>query len=214
MFITFEGPDGSGKTTQIRKLAESLRAEGHDVVLTREPGGSQGAEEIRRLILEGDVDKWSAQTELLLFNAARRDHVERIIRPALEDGKLVLCDRYFDSTRAFQAGRSPEMLHIAKTLHELVIGLDPDLTLIFDIDADRAAQRMAARAGVKPVDRMELKGDQFQKDLRAAFHEIAAEQPERCVVVDADRPVDDLARTVSQICLERLRDRSHELAIA
>lgn len=206
MFITFEGPDGSGKSTQIHKLRQSLVDRGFDVILTREPGGSQGAEEIRRLILEGDVDKWSAHTELLLFLAARRDHVERAIRPALDAGKIVLCDRYFDSTRAFQAGRSRDLLHAAKVLHELMIGLTPDLTLIFDIAPDVAAQRMAKRAGIKEIDRMELKGDQFQADLRQAFHEIAEEEPERCLVVDADRDVENLASEVLEICLERICD--------
>ncbi|MEJ2031106.1 MAG: dTMP kinase [Maritimibacter sp.] len=124
LFITFEGIDGSGKSTQSRLLADTLAAEGHEVLHTREPGGSPGAEEIRRLVLEGDPERWSAETEILLFTAARRDHLERVIEPSLEAGKLVICDRFADSTRMYQGLRSPGLRAVVDKLHSLMIGRD------------------------------------------------------------------------------------------
>ncbi|MCB2151812.1 MAG: dTMP kinase, partial [Rhodobacteraceae bacterium] len=134
MFISFEGIDGSGKSTQARLLADALRADGRDVVLTREPGGSPGAEEIRRLVLEGDPDRWSAETEILLLTAARRDHMERTIQPALDAGKVVITDRFADSTRMYQGLSRGDLRGIVDQLHTLMIGRDPDLTFIIDMD--------------------------------------------------------------------------------
>ena len=190
MFVTFEGIDGCGKSTQARLLADSLREAGHDVVLTREPGGSPGAEEIRALILSGDTDKWSAMSELLLFNAARRDHVERVIQPALDAGKIVISDRYLDSTRAYQAGRDPKMRLVVDQIHEATIGLMPDVTLIMDIDPELAARRCAARLG--GMDRIEAKGMEFQAKLHHAFREIIAAEPMRCMSINASASVEDI----------------------
>ena len=133
-FITFEGIDGSGKSTQIRKLAKFLEDNGYDIIITREPGGSVGGEEIRNLLLQGAVDRWSAETEILLFTAARRDHLERIILPALQGGKIVICDRFTDSTRMYQGMRGPKLRDLVDKLTKEVINCDPDLTIIIDID--------------------------------------------------------------------------------
>jgi dTMP kinase len=188
VFITLEGTDGAGKSTQARLLAEALRQTGREVVLTREPGGSPGAEAIRALLVEGEPGRWSAMTELLLFNAARRDHLERTIAPALARGAIVICDRFVDSTRAYQsAGRGAEPgvpRATVDALHRLVIGRDPDLTLILDLDPAEAVQRGAARGGTE--DRFERFGDGFQHTLRAAFATIAATEPKRCFLIDAD----------------------------
>ncbi len=133
-FITFEGIDGSGKSTQARLLAERLSEAHTDVVLTREPGGSAGAEEIRRLLVDGDPDRWSPQTEILLFTAARRDHLEKPIRPALEAGRTVICDRFADSTRVYQGAARADLRELVDRLHEMTIGREPDLTFMIDID--------------------------------------------------------------------------------
>lgn len=145
LFVSFEGIDGSGKSTQARLLAEALRGEGRDVVLTREPGGSPGAEEIRALVLQGDPDRWSAETELLLFTAARRDHLERTIRPALEAGKVVICDRFADSTRMYQGLSRGDLRAKVDALHDLMIGTEPDLTLLIDMPADIGLERSYLR---------------------------------------------------------------------
>ena len=144
-FITFEGIDGSGKSTQARLLAERLRADGRDVVLTREPGGSPGAEEIRQLLLTGNPDRWSAETEILLFTAARRDHLEKTIRPALDRGAIVICDRFADSTRVYQGATRGELRGTVDRLHELMIGQDPDLTFVIDMDPRDALERAKLR---------------------------------------------------------------------
>ncbi len=155
MFISFEGIDGSGKSTQARLLAEALRAGGREVVLTREPGGSPGAEEIRRLVLEGDPDRWSAETEILLFTAARRDHLEKTIRPALAAGHVVITDRFADSTRLYQGLSRGDLRGTVDELHRLMIGIEPDLTLIIDMDPavglSRALQRMATHAEIESL---------------------------------------------------------------
>ena len=134
LFISLEGIDGSGKSTQGRRLAEALRAKRHTVTLTREPGGSPGAEEIRRLVLEGATDRWSPETEILLFTAARRDHLEKTIRPALARGEIVITDRFADSTRVFQGLTRGDLSETVDRLHTLMIGVEPDLTLLFDLD--------------------------------------------------------------------------------
>ncbi|MBY8975015.1 dTMP kinase [Rhodobacteraceae bacterium NNCM2] len=180
-FLTFEGIDGSGKSTQVRLLAEHLAAKGREVVLTREPGGSPGAEEIRRLLVEGAPERWSAATEILLFTAARRDHLERTIAPALERGQVVICDRFVDSTRAYQG--SGENRRRVEALHEMMIGRDPDLTLILDIAPDEALARTGTRGDAE--DRFEQNGLAFQTALRTAFHQIAAEDPARAKLIDA-----------------------------
>ena len=193
VFVTLEGPDGAGKSTQARLLAAALEAEGRRVLLTREPGGAPGAESIRRLLVEGEPGRWSAMTELLLFNAARRDHLERTLRPALEAGAVVVCDRFVDSTRAYQsAGRDGGVdRETVDTLHRLAIGLDPDCTLILDLDPAEAAARAAPRGHAE--DRFERFGTEFQTRLRAAFATIAAAEPARCAVIDAAGPPETVA---------------------
>ncbi|MEM0991073.1 MAG: dTMP kinase [Pseudomonadota bacterium] len=194
LFITFEGIDGSGKSTQARQLAERLRAAGQPVTLTREPGGSQGAEDIRRLLVEGDPGRWSADTEMLLFTAARRDHLERTIRPALDRGDVVICDRFVDSTRAYQgvAGRRATI----DDLHQLMIGVEADVTLIFDLEPAVAFARAGGRGGSE--DRFERKGLAFQTELRAAYRQIAQDAPARCIVIDADGTEEKIAADVDQ----------------
>lgn len=189
-FITFEGCDGSGKSTQARRLAEHLRDLGHEVVLTREPGGSAGAEEIRALILNGDADRWSAETELLLFNAARRDHVERVIQPAIDRGAIVICDRYADSTRVYQGAARADLRPLVDELHALMIGLEPDLTVLIDIDPEESLRRALGRVGAE--ERFESMGTEFQRATHAGFSRLVEEFPDRVVRVDGHGAPDDV----------------------
>jgi dTMP kinase len=194
-FITFEGIDGSGKSTQSRLFADQLRAQGHDVVLTREPGGSPGAEEIRQLLLTGDTDRWSAETEILLFTAARRDHLEKTIQPALDAGKTVVCDRFADSTRVYQGATRGDLRAMVDSLHSLMIGREPDLTFIIDMDPATALERGLARKSGE--DRFEDFGLGFQETLRHGFLTLAHAQPDRCVLVDGNRTPDQIASEIA-----------------
>lgn len=194
LFISFEGIDGSGKSTQARLLAQTLRMQGFDVVLTREPGGSPGAEEIRALVLEGPPDRWSAETELLLFTAARRDHLERTIRPALAAGKIVVCDRFADSTRMYQGLRSAGLRAKVDELHSLMIGQEPDLTVLVDMDPDTGLARALARQGHE--ERFEAFGADLQQAMRAGFLDLAKEQPDRFVVVNGAGSIEDVAQAI------------------
>jgi dTMP kinase len=188
-FITFEGGEGAGKTTQIRRLASRLTALGHGVVVTREPGGSPGAEAIRDLVINGAADRWSPLTEALLMNAARRDHIERVIVPALARGQTVLCDRFADSTRAYQgAGGAVDPAAIAALEAVVLEDLKPDLTLVLDLPVAEGLARAAARGGGEA--RFESKGQAFHERLRAGFLAIAAAEPARCRVVAADQSPD------------------------
>jgi len=193
-FISFEGIDGSGKSTQARRLAEALRSEGRDAILTREPGGSPGAEEIRRLLVEGDPDRWSGETEILLFTAARRDHLEKTIRPALAAGRIVVSDRFADSTRVYQGAARGELRAFVDRLHEMAIGIEPDLTLVIDMDAATALSRGLARKSGE--DRFEDLGESFQTRLRDGFLALAAEDPDRCRLVDGNRAPDAVAAEI------------------
>jgi len=196
-FVSFEGIDGSGKSTQARLLAERLRARGADPVLTREPGGSPGAEEIRRLLVEGDPHRWSAQTEILLFTAARRDHLERTIRPALEAGRPVITDRFADSTRVYQGAARADLRALVDRLHAEVIGTEPDLTLVIDADPAIAhARGLARRSG---EDRFEEMGLDFQHRLREGFRALAAEAPARVRLIDGARPEGEIAAEVAAL---------------
>ncbi|MDO6591505.1 dTMP kinase [Loktanella sp. D2R18] len=195
MFITFEGIDGSGKSTQSRLFADHLRAQGRDVILTREPGGSPGAEEIRQLLLTGDTDRWSAETEILLFTAARRDHLEKTIQPALAAGKTVISDRFADSTRVYQGATRGDLRAMVDSLHRLMIGREPDLTFIIDMDPATALERGLARKSGE--DRFEDFGLGFQETLRHGFLALAHAQPDRCVLVDGNRTPDETASEIA-----------------
>ncbi len=202
MFITFEGIDGSGKSTQARLLAGVMENAGRDVVLTREPGGSPGAEEIRRLLVEGDPDRWSAETEILLFTAARRDHLERRILPALEAGSVVISDRFADSTRVYQGATRGDLRAMVDALHAQMIGREPDLTLVIDMDPDAALERGLARGSGE--DRFEEFGADFQHKLRAGFLALAKEYADRCVIIDGTRGADDVGADIAKAVLDRL----------
>jgi dTMP kinase len=195
-FITFEGIDGSGKSTQARLLAAYMRAKGIDVVLTREPGGAPGAEEIRRLLVEGDPDRWSAETEILLFTAARRDHLERTIRPALERGATVISDRFADSTRVYQGTTRGDLRDLVDRLHDMMIGIEPDLTFIIDMDPHEALTRGLARQSGE--DRFEDMGAGFQAKLREGFIALA-DTAERCHLVNGHRDADAIAHDIAMI---------------
>lgn len=198
-FLSFEGIDGSGKSTQARLLAQALQGRGREVVLTREPGGSPGAEEIRRLVLEGTADRWSTETELLLFTAARRDHLEKTIRPALARGAVVICDRFADSSRIYQGLTRGDLRATVDALHALMIGVEPDLTFLIDIDATEGLARATARPGKEL--RFEGMGLAVQEKARAGFLALAAAQPARFRVIAGARPAEAIAADVLALAL-------------
>ena len=202
LFISLEGIDGSGKSTQARLLADHLRASGREVVLTREPGGSPGAEEIRALVLQGDPDRWSAETEILLFTAARRDHLERTIRPAQAAGKVVICDRFADSTRMYQGLSRGDLRETVDRLHALMIGIEPDLTLLIDMDPEQGLSRALSRQTAE--ERFEDFGEALQVAMREGFLALAQEYPARVRVVDGNRGIEEIATDVQRIVGERL----------
>ncbi|CAN7209908.1 dTMP kinase [Phenylobacterium sp. LjRoot225] len=201
-FITFEGGEGAGKSTQLKRLVERLRALGLEVVATREPGGSPGAEAIRELVLNGAADRWSPVTETLLMYAARRDHVERVIAPALARGAWVVCDRFADSTRAYQgAGGGTDPALIASLEAQVLGETRPDLTLIFDIPPETGLERAQARGGEM---RFESKGLAFHQQLREGFLVIARAEPERCALIDATGSINDVEAAVWSAVDDRL----------
>lgn len=202
-FITIEGGEGAGKSTQIRRLATRLAEAGFEVVTTREPGGSAGAESIRALLVTGETDRWSPTTETLLLYAARRDHIERVIEPALERGAVVLCDRFHDSTRAYQGAAGDVDPALIAFLESHVLGpLSPDLTLVLDLPVDAGLARAAGRG--EGEGRFEAKGAAFHERLRAAFLEIAAREPSRCAVIDATGEPQLVAARIAEAVQERL----------
>jgi dTMP kinase len=201
-FLSFEGIDGSGKSTQARLLAEGLREGGRKVTLTREPGGSPGAEEIRRLVLEGATDRWSPETEILLFTAARRDHLEKTIRPALAAGGVVITDRFADSTRIYQGITRGDLGGMVDDLHRRMIGVEPDLTFLIDIDPALGLSRAVARAGAEL--RFEDMGQDMQTRMRAGFLDLAARHPHRFRVIDGARAPETVAAEVLAIATAHL----------
>lgn len=201
-FITLEGGEGSGKSTQARRLADRLRGKGHDVVLTREPGGSPAAEAIRGLLLDGTVAPFGPAAEALLFAVARADHIKRTIRPALAAGRWVVSDRFIDSTRAYQGAAGVPSAEIDR-LEAIAIGEDrPDLTLILDLPADLGLQRAHSRGA--DVDRYEADGLAVHEARRHAFRAIAAAEPARCVIVDASGDEDSVAAAIAAAVEGRL----------
>ena len=206
LFITLEGGEGAGKSTQIQMLKTALEAMGKEVLLTREPGGSKGGELIRPLLVSGEAD-WDAVSETLLFSAARRDHLTHKVWPALKEEKVVLCDRFADSTLAYQGygrGNNPEIQKTVKTLYKIVAGdFEPDLTLILDIDPKIGLKRSCDRAG-NTEKRFENMDFSFHENLRQGFLKIAADNPERCYVIDADRPPEEVHNEIIKIVKEKL----------
>lgn len=204
IFITFEGGEGAGKSTQVRRLAERLSASGREVVLTREPGGSEGAETIRALLVEGAADRWSPISETLLLYAARADHLERLIRPALARGAVVISDRFADSTRAYQGAAGGVRTAFISSLEDEVLGdTRPDLTLILDLPAEQGLARAAGRGGLEV--RFESKDLAFHQRLREGFLTLAAAEPQRCVVINADQPVDSVEAGIAETVAALLR---------
>tara|TARA_B100000767_G_scaffold40240_2_gene33882 strand:- start:872 stop:1498 length:627 start_codon:yes stop_codon:yes gene_type:complete len=204
IFITFEGIDGSGKSTQAKALASSLKKNGIDNILTREPGGSSGAEIIRKLLVEGDPSKWSPETEMLLFTAARRDHLEKTIEPGLREGKIVISDRYVDSTRVYQGVTRGDLRQTVDKLHNLMISKEPDLTFIIDMDPQEALYRGLARDSGE--DRFEDFGLEFQLKLRNGFLDLKNSFTERCHIIDGSKTSQQISLEIFNIVNNILND--------
>ena len=195
-FISFEGIDGCGKSTQSKILSEELISCGHKILLTREPGGSDGAEEIRNLLLTGNTDRWSAETEILLFTAARRDHLERTILPALENGLAVLCDRFSDSTRVYQGVTRGDLRNLVDQLDSAMIPRQPDITVLIDLDPTISLARAIERSNNEA--RFEDFGVEMQIKLREGFLTLAHEFPNRFIVIDGSRTEVEVAENISK----------------
>ncbi|MEX0852963.1 MAG: dTMP kinase [Bauldia sp.] len=207
-FVTFEGGEGAGKSTQIRRLAERLTASGRQVTVTREPGGTPTAEAIRRLILSGFAQPLGVEGEAVLFAAARADHVDRVIRPALAADRWVLCDRFTDSTRAYQGATGGADEGLLSALERVAVGrTKPDLTVILDVPPEIGLARAARRGGAEP-DRFERDDLAMHEARRRAFLDIAAWEPGRCVAIDATQPEDAVAEAVWQVVTARLLDQA------
>ena len=195
-FISFEGIDGCGKSTQAKILSEELIACGHKILLTREPGGSDGAEEIRNLLLTGNTDRWSAETEILLFTAARRDHLERTILPALENGLAVICDRFSDSTRVYQGVTRGDLRDLVDQLDSAMIPRQPDITVLIDLDPNISLARAIERSNNEA--RFEDFGVEMQIKLRKGFLSLAHEFPNRFMVIDGNKTEAEVAENISK----------------
>ncbi|NTF42011.1 dTMP kinase [Rhizobium sp. AC27/96] len=206
LFVSFEGGEGAGKSTQIRRLAERLRERGHDVLVTREPGGSPGAEAVRHVLLSGAAEIFGTRMEAILFAAARNDHVEEVIRPALARGAIVLCDRFMDSSRVYQGVTGNLEADYIEALQRVAVnGVVPDCTLILDIPAEIGLERARKRASaVVAPDRFEKEEMQTHEKRREAFLDIAAREPERCHVIGAQRSEDEIAADIAAIVDRRL----------
>src|SRR4051812_46657254 len=204
-FITFEGGEGSGKSTQIKMLAERLENSGLRALVTREPGGSPGAEIVRHLLLSGMGRLLGAEAETLLFAAARDDHVHAVIQPALAQGSWVLCDRFYDSTRAYQGRLGKVDPAVLNALQRVTIGdLKPHLTIILDVPVEVGMKRAAARRGTGVADRFEAEDVNFHQQLREAYWRIAAAEPQRCVLIDATAESNIVAANIWTAVRDRL----------
>lgn len=206
-FITFEGGEGSGKSTQCRLLADALTRTGRTCLLTREPGGSTGAEEIRNLVVNGQASRWDSVTEMLLFMAARRDHLLKQIWPAINDGKMVICDRFLDSTLAYQGygyGKNPEAIRNIKTVYQMIAGdFKPDLTFILDIDPVEGIRRSRERNGSAHLEqRFESMDMSFHYNLRQAFQDLS-QNGDRYVVIDASQSIEEIHTHILNSVRER-----------
>ncbi|WP_075289062.1 dTMP kinase [Pararhizobium arenae] len=223
LFVTFEGGEGAGKSTQIRLLAAALRERGFDVLTTREPGGSPGAEAVRHVLLSGAAEEHGTRMEAVLFAAARSDHVEAVIRPALQRGAVVLCDRFMDSSRVYQGVTGNLEPPFIEALQRVAVnGVYPDCTIIFDLSPAVGLERVRRRsvgatdkpAGVTDFDRYEKEELDTQEKRRQAFLDIAAQEPERCCVVHADSTEADIAAEVLRLVSDRLGARSATSAMS
>jgi dTMP kinase len=202
-FITLEGGEGAGKSTQIARLAAWLKSSGRDVVTTREPGGAPGAEMIRKLLVEGPTERWDGTTEALLHFAARRDHLRQTVWPALKRGAWVLSDRFADSTRAYQGWGHGLDLESLDRLYDVAVGtFHPDLTLILDLPVEMGLARAAQRRGAET--RYESLPRDFHERVRNGFIAIAANDPARCAVIDASKDIDAIAAAIARAVTERL----------
>jgi dTMP kinase len=213
-FITFEGGEGTGKSTQIKKLADRLAAARLRTLVTREPGGSPGADIMRHVLLSGAAKPFGPVVETMLFAAARDDHVRATIRPALESGKWVICDRYIDSTRVYQGVMGSVDPQLIRALERLTVAdAVPDLTFILDLAPKVGLRRAAERRGREKADRFETESLEFHTILRQAFREIAEAEPNRCVIIDADRPADWIADEIWSIVTARLDPASAPMSL-
>lgn len=209
-FITFEGGEGAGKSTQIERLARKMRAKKYDIVVTREPGGSPGAEAVRHVLLSGAAEPFGPKMEAFLFAAARSDHVEQVIRPAVERGAIVLCDRFMDSSRVYQGVTGGIDADFMEALEQVAInGMVPDMTLIFDIDPAEGLRRATIRRGGEAgADRFEKETLAIHRKRREAFLAIAAAEPERCIVIDASGDPDLVENVVTATVFAALEART------
>ena len=201
--ITFEGGEGAGKSTQIARLAATLGAGGIDLLVTREPGGTPGAELIRKLLVEGPPDRWLPLTEVLLLLAARHDHVSRRIAPALAAGRWVLCDRFMDSTRVYQGVAGALGMALVDSLHAMIFGdVRPDLTVILDVPVTVGLER---RAGAASAQRFEQMTSDFHERVRDGFLTLSRAEPERCIVIDGTRPIEVVAADIGALVARRFK---------
>ncbi len=198
-FITFEGGEGVGKTTQLTLVANKLREKGYDVLTTREPGGTPLGEKIREILLKGDVDKMTPMTEALLFTAVRNDHVSRIIKPAIDNGKIVLCDRYYDTTSAYQGFAHGLGINKMQDLYKLAIGnFEPNLTIIFDIDPNKS------HGNLTEINRFENMGNEWLSKGLEGFRKIANENPNRCVLMNSIGAIPEITDKIMNIINDKL----------
>ncbi len=206
MFITFEGPEGCGKTTQLPSLADCLRQAGHEVILTREPGGTSIGDQIRTVLLTTKNTTMLPRTEILLFQASRAQLVEELIRPQLDQGAIVLCDRFADSTIAYQGyGYDQDLARLRLIVDFAVQGLKPDLTVLLDLPVEVGLQRKSGDGKLNRLDAYELA---FHRRVRAGYHQLAAEEPDRWVILDADRPLDEVQEAIREVVVSRLPGRA------